>query len=328
MKIAVYAITKNEAGFVDRCLESVLPDADYVVIADSGSTDRTNAKLMKWQQAFPGVVRTHAITVAPWRFDLARNASLALIPADADVCVCLDLDEVMQPGWRDGIEAAWTPQTTRLRYPYVWSWEKPGVPGVSYYADKIHARGGYRWTHPCHEVLRPYLVEELQTWTSGVEIHHHPDETKGRGSYLTLLALAAEEDPLCDRTAFYFGRELFFRGLDIPALDELARHRSLPTAQWDLERCASWRFSAKALTRLDRHDEARAAIDAAISEAPHIREPYFDGAILAHARGDLDRARDLLVRAKPLERPDMAYIAEAAAYGPAFEKLLRSSVRD
>ena len=51
-------------------------------------------------------VTVEAIT--PWRFDVARNRSLDLVPADADLCVCTDLDEVFQPGWREKVEEAWT----------------------------------------------------------------------------------------------------------------------------------------------------------------------------------------------------------------------------
>ena len=39
MKIAVYAIAKNEEAFVTRWVESAA-DADYVVLLDTGSSDR------------------------------------------------------------------------------------------------------------------------------------------------------------------------------------------------------------------------------------------------------------------------------------------------
>ena len=40
MKIAVYAISKNEEQFVDRFCASAA-DADVILIADTGSTDGT-----------------------------------------------------------------------------------------------------------------------------------------------------------------------------------------------------------------------------------------------------------------------------------------------
>ena len=195
MKIVVYAIAKNEAHFVPRWLAAIR-EADAVVVLDTGSTDDT-ARLLR-----EGGATVHVATVSPWRFDDARNLSLALVPGDADVCVCLDLDEVLQPGWREGIEAAWREGTTRLRYPYVWSWTAEGAPGVQYWADKIHARHGGRWRLPCHETLH-FQQPEHAEWTDKVVIHHHPDATKSRGNYIDLLALAVRENPTCDRTRHY-----------------------------------------------------------------------------------------------------------------------------
>ncbi len=41
--------------------------------------------------------------ITPWRFDVARNKSLNLLPDDVDICVCTDLDEVFNKGWRKRI---------------------------------------------------------------------------------------------------------------------------------------------------------------------------------------------------------------------------------
>ena len=44
MKIVVYAICKNESGFVDRWMDS-MQEADRVIVLDTGSTDDTVQKL-------------------------------------------------------------------------------------------------------------------------------------------------------------------------------------------------------------------------------------------------------------------------------------------
>ena len=56
----------------------------------------------------------HRIAIRPWRFDDARNAAMALIPDDVDVCCTMDMDMFLEPGWRPKLEAAWTPETTAL----------------------------------------------------------------------------------------------------------------------------------------------------------------------------------------------------------------------
>ena len=63
MRIAVYAICKNESQFVDRWMDS-MSEADQVVVLDTGSTDDTVERLKK---------RGAQVTVeliSPWRFDV------------------------------------------------------------------------------------------------------------------------------------------------------------------------------------------------------------------------------------------------------------------
>ena len=145
-KVCVYAICKNEAKFVRRWMDS-MREADWVVVLDTGSDDGTPAMLREL-----GAQVTEEV-ISPWRFDVARNRSLELVPEEADICVCTDLDEVLRPGWRAALEAAWTENTRRARYRYTWNFNPDGSEGVVFWTDKIHARHGFRWVHPVHEVL-------------------------------------------------------------------------------------------------------------------------------------------------------------------------------
>ena len=108
-KICVYAICKNEAKFAKRWMES-MREADWVVALDTGSSDGT-AEILREQGA-----QVEEEIISPWRFDVARNRSLELVPEEADICVCTDLDEVFHPGWRKALEAAWKDTTKRARY--------------------------------------------------------------------------------------------------------------------------------------------------------------------------------------------------------------------
>ena len=119
MKVAVYAICKNEARFAARWMAS-MGEADGVYVLDTGSTDGTAERL----RALGAVVPEEEII--PWRFDAARNRSLALVPENVDICVCTDLDEVFHPGWRQSLEAAWLPGTGQARYRYTWSFHPDG----------------------------------------------------------------------------------------------------------------------------------------------------------------------------------------------------------
>ena len=180
MKIAIYTIAKDEEQFVERWFDSA-NNANGLFILDTGSSDKTVAIAKSLG------ISVDSFVVDPWRFDVARNASLAMVPDDYDMCIALDMDEVLVNGWRDHLEAV-SVGVTRPRYEYTWSWDGDN-PGLVYGGDKIHARHGYTWKHPVHEVLSPTGVEQ-QEWC-GLKIHHYPDDTKSRGQYFPLLELAA-----------------------------------------------------------------------------------------------------------------------------------------
>ena len=92
-RICVYAISKNEEHFAKTWMES-MSEADQVIVLDTGSTDGTVEQLRACG------AEVHTAHIEPWRFDTARNRSLSLVPEDVDICVCTDLDERFQPGWR------------------------------------------------------------------------------------------------------------------------------------------------------------------------------------------------------------------------------------
>jgi glycosyltransferase involved in cell wall biosynthesis len=270
LKIAVYTIAKNEEQFVKRFMNCIKDEADLVVVADTGSSDDT-VRLLKEEGAI-----VHEIIVNPWRFDVARNISMHLVPADVDICVCIDLDEILSPGWRSEVEKAWTEKTTRLRYQYYWSFNENGTPATSFWYDKIHSRAGYLWKHPVHEVLVPQGIEEVQSFCSTFTLSHYPDVTKSRGSYLPLLELSTKEDPEDDRNSHYLGREYMYYSMHEKAIIELKRHLKLKSATWEAERAASMRFIGRCYEALNETDEATNWFIRATTEAPSDREPWFE----------------------------------------------------
>jgi glycosyltransferase involved in cell wall biosynthesis len=303
VKVAVYAIALNEKQFVEAWHESA-KEADYLLIADTGSTDGT-------QEAARNLgVTVVDVLVKPWRFDMGRNASIAALPADVDYCIALDMDEVLLPGWREELEKAHAEGWTRPRYEYTWSWNEDGTPGLIYGGDKIHKRFGYRWKHPVHEVLTTYGdTVETQGWT-GLKIHHHADNTKPRSQYLPLLKFAVDEDPYDDRNAFYYARELYFYGRYDEAVVEFKRHLSLPRAVWPPERAASMRYLAKIEPENTEYWYKRA-----IDQAPGRREPHVD--LAKHYYGKEQWAEcyasaheALSIKERPLE-----YLCEEEAWG-------------
>ena len=310
MKVCVYAIAKNERQFAERWMAS-MAEADGVYVLDTGSTDGTAEAL----EALGAVVDRMEVT--PWRFDTARNLSLMMVPADADVCVCTDLDETFRPGWREALERAWTPGTEQLRYTYIWNFDAAGQPGTTFLQEKIHGREGWRWNHPVHEVLQ--RTDGRQTWRTAtcgeIVLEHHPDPGKSRASYLPLLELSVQEDPEDDRNAHYLGREYMFYGLWDQAIAQLERHLSLRRAVWRPERCASMRYLSRCY--LCKGDTKKGMVWAlrALAECPETREPWVQAEEAAYAAEDWAGVVYYGTRAAAITEKSGTYINEERAWG-------------
>lgn len=314
MKIAVLAIALNEENFVERWFDSAA-GADHVILVDTGSSDNT-AEIAKTLGA-----TTHSISVSPWRFDVARNTALALVPADVDVVVNLDLDEILMPGWRQGVEQLFTWDgateypTTRLHYDYIWSFSPDGTPGVRFYRDMIHTRHGYIWKHPCHESL--YYVgegKEQVATTDLVKVEHHPDQTKSRGQYLDLLKLGVEEASTNDRISHYYARELFYRSEWQKCIVEFERHLSLASAKWAPERAQSMIYLSRAHEQLEQHTDAYNWAIKSVQEDENRREPFMRAAHMCYVYRKWLDCLFYVEKALSIDVPQKYYMNDPVAF--------------
>lgn len=304
MKIAVYAIAKNEEIHAARFIESCA-GADSVTVLDTGSTDNTAGILTA------GGARVVRGLVAPWRFDTARNAALAIVPADADVCISLDLDEVLLPGWRAAIEAAWEPgRTSHLFYGFEWSG------GVTFPKSNVHSRTGWRWQYPCHEALmRDPSAPSAPARTDAAIIRDAPLGAKpGHAGYLALLTVGATESPHDPRALYYLGRELYHARQLPEAVGVLKR--ALQVATWDLERAHACRMIGRALLDAGEGRRALPWFRLACGEAPASRDAWTWYAEAAYRLADWPECHFAAVRATECP-PSADHCTDPASNGPA-----------
>lgn len=316
-KVVVYAISKNESAFVDRWVDSMM-EADEIYVLDTGSTDDTVEKLKSH-----GVIVAQEI-ITPWRFDVARNKSLEMVPLDVDICVCTDLDEVFESGWREELEKSWN-NSDRLRYKYNWSIDESNKPIVTFLYEKIHSRKNYEWIYPVHEILKCSKDNEIVVTNEFITLNHYPDRSKSRSSYLPLLELSVKENPDNDRNLHYLGREYMYYGRWNESIDTLIKHINLPTSNWAEERSASMRFISRCYLNLKRKEEAKYWLQRAIIESPNQREGYVELAIL-----ELDNKNYLEViinclKAKTILKNAMIYINEPFCWDSTIDDLLSIS---
>jgi glycosyltransferase involved in cell wall biosynthesis len=234
MKIAIYAIAKNETKHIDRFVKAC-EGADTIVILDTGSTDGTYEMLLQYP------VEAHRANLSPFRFDVARNMALDLVPADVDICVSLDLDEIPDPDLFDKLRKQWQPDTGRA-----WvMWDTGNIWGNNL---RVHARHGYRWKYPCHEVTYPLNPPENEIVVESL-VTHEPDNDKSRGSYLELLEIGHHEDPDDHRMLVYLIREYYFHKRWQDVIDHVKK-LELQTGGWNVELANSYRAAGDAYVAL------------------------------------------------------------------------------
>lgn len=264
MKVAVYTIAKNEEAHVKNWRDSVI-DADYQLICDTGSTDNTVGVARELG------IRVEEIRIAPWRFDDARNASLALLPDDIDYCIALDMDEVLLPGWRNLLQEAFEAGIEWPKYDYVFGWASDGVPSTIFEGIKIHPRWGVRWKYPIHEV--PVACQDVfhKSGKTSIQMHHFQDALKSRTHYFAMLQAAVKEDPHSARLSFYLAREFFYYQRYQEATKEFKRYLIFTDYFYPEEQSEAFRLLA-----LMNPDKAEEYLLESSKKDPNSREPLLD----------------------------------------------------
>lgn len=314
-KVCVYAISKNEEKNVEEWVKS-MSEADEIYVLDTGSTDNT----VKLLENLGVNVKTEIIN--PWRFDNARNKSLELVPKNTDICVCTDLDERFESGWRKKLESIWDKKVTRVSYNYNWSFDECGKPATSFYINKIHSRNDYIWVNAVHEVLKNINNNENQVVSDNIILNHYQDLTKNRTSYLKLLELSVKEDPTNDRNVHYLGREYMYYKKWNKSIDMLIKHLKLKSATWKDERCASMRYISRCYINLKRYDEAEMWLKKAIKESPYLREPYFELGYLYYLLNKFDLSKKYLLKCLKIKEKSKSYLNEFYCFDGTIEDIL------
>jgi glycosyltransferase involved in cell wall biosynthesis len=309
--IAVYAIMRDEEAHVQRWGQSAA-DADALVVADTGSRDGTISAARALGAA---VYRVH---VQPFRYDVARNQALDRLPSDIDLCVSLDADEVLMPGWRTALEDAWRQGATKVRCTLEWRWSDQHAP-LRYTAARAHRRHGYRWECPVHEqlVAAGHDVE----MEAPIEIHHLRDPSRPVGGNLDLLRVGVAERPFDSRMVHMLANEARMNGLTEEATD--CFHRALALPLGPNERL----HSLLMLAHLEP-DRREAWTLQACGEFPTRREPWYALAQLQLDHRQWRAARAAAHRALAITEPADDYLANPMAWGPSLDQIAARASRE
>jgi hypothetical protein len=206
-------------------------------------------------------VQVYDISIQPWRFDSARNTALNLVPTAVDLCVTIDMDEVPDPDFWDKLRKQWKKGSNRG-----WIYMDTGTVWTS---DRIHARHGFHWKYPIHEVTAPSMGTKVVSCAIDATIRHKPDNNKSRAQYLTMLEQAVESEP-DQRMLVYLVREYGYH----KRYEDVIRVAQEVEEGWDVERSSAWRNAGDACFHLGRKEEALTWYEAAAKTLPKEPEPW------------------------------------------------------
>lgn len=196
MKTAVYTILKNESKYIEKWLYYG-KFYDYRVLLDTGSTDGSWEKLQEISKIDENLIIEQKI-FNPWRFDVARNYNLDMIPNDVEWCLSPDLDEYFTINTLDELTAASNarPDMTNLAcnrmdvYSYI---PNVGPQTNQLPSNKIHKRHDYKWVQPIYEHLAwKHSGYETELYSDKIFLIHDQDFQKQERSELYTKMLIDE----------------------------------------------------------------------------------------------------------------------------------------
>jgi GT2 family glycosyltransferase len=298
-RVAVYGIARDEETQLERWVAAAR-DADVLLLVDTGSADGTPELGRQLG------VEVHALELEMFRFDQARNRALALIPDDIDVCLSVDLDEVLGADWRVRLDEVWRSDLSTAMCWMNWRWSPDHSP-LRWTVERIHARHGCRWEHPVHERLSADEPKTIALFE--IEIEHLRDPSAPRSTYASLLQLALCERPGDARLAHMYANDLRMQGQADEALAWF--HRCLELAPPPNERL----HSLLMLSHLEPERRELLLLDAC-AEFPHRREPWCEFGQHHLQQRRFRAALATSQRALSITEPADDYLTNPYAWGP------------
>jgi GT2 family glycosyltransferase/Flp pilus assembly protein TadD len=314
--VSVCMIAKNEEANLPRCLSSLLPIADEIIVVDTGSDDRTRE-----------VARLFGAKVFdfPWNGDFSAARNESLNHASCRWIFVMDADEVLSPlDHRRLKDLLWEQSTAPSAFAVVtrnymlqvnrekWQPNDGGYPleeaaGGWVPSTKVRIfpnRMGITFENPIHEIVEPSLDRTgIRVIDCDIPVHHYGflDEDRIREKKLAYYELGI--------------RKLEEKGEELKAIYELAvqageleRHEEAAEL-WkralavNPEMDVAWFNLGYNLLMLSRFEESRQASRKALQLKPGYREVITNLAMCELCIGTADSALALL-EASLAEHPD------------------------
>ena len=252
-------IAKDEEQVLGRCLESARPFADEIVVADTGSHDRTKEIAASYGAA---------VYDFPWQDDFAAARNFSFAQAHTDYILWLDCDDVIEPQFFaafDALKRGLDGSADAYMLPYRAGADEQGNAALVFYRERIVRRAcGFVWEGAVHEAI---AVRGNVRWGEAAVTHKKPAGRTAPGRNLRIYARQfARGIRPTPRDVFYFARELSDCGLPSAAADVFAFF--LRGEGWVENKISACRDLAACHRRLGEPERELAALFRSFDYAP------------------------------------------------------------
>ncbi len=217
-RLSVCLIVRNEAGVLERCLQSVRAVADEIIVIDTGSVDQTVAMAREYDAK---------IGHFPWcdDFSAARNESLQL--ASGEWVLWMDADDYLLPVDQQKVAKlkAQKPDTA-----FYFLLNNHGYDRSSFLQIKMFPRrSDIFFERPVHETLQPALDRaHIAVRPANIAVQHTGYATqeavqRKKSFYLGLMEAWLQHQPNDHYICFRIGHSYHTEGLYEKAKDYLER---------------------------------------------------------------------------------------------------------
>ena len=202
ISLSLCMIVKNEEAVLERILKPVSQVMDAILIADTGSSDRTKEIAEQY---------TSQVFDFPWCDDFSAPRNFLLEKVSTDYWMWLDADDVLDEENLERLKSlkeALDPGTDVVMMEYAAGFDQSGRTTFSYFRERIMKTSrNFRWNGAVHETVIP----EGNIIYSDVVIRHRKcgkgDPDRNLRIYEKMLAGGEKLEP---RHQLYYGRELYY----------------------------------------------------------------------------------------------------------------------
>ncbi|WP_251561309.1 glycosyltransferase [Paenibacillus pasadenensis] len=247
--ISLCMIVKNEEELLEQCLNSLRGVADEIIIADTGSTDRTKEIARSY---------TEHVLDFTWVDDFSAARNYVFSQASQEYIFWLDADDVLLDEDRNkllALKEELDPSIDGCSMFYHYSFDDYGKVNLKFRRNRLVKRSReFKWHGAVHEYLD---VSGNVIDTDIAVTHKRVHEAKGRNLtiYENKLRGGAQLSP---RDQYYYANELRDNGDHARAAQQYERFLEMEQG-WVADKVAACDKLSDCYYRLGEHDKERQA---------------------------------------------------------------------